>query len=310
MVRQIVDRCSGTARRAGKSGEVGSDPTVLATDTFDQQDSMISPQAHRRHLRRQECNDMTWSEQIAHFQWPPPRRRPISMASSRPVAKFMRAALASHRPPSVSMSVDGVLCFRTGYSRRRLARWHAFSRRRRRRIAHVEGEYPLSTRPSCSRIPCASSEILGYPIADSVLMSLAPLLGRVETNRREHPAWHWHRGFIALALLWARVAGHRRTDAGCAGVHRRRDLRPERARTARVPRGRFETHASLEAVIPAWKTTLAVFPTLGDAHEVTYSMLPWIARIVYHDIGGEPLGRVGEQALRRHAATRSCRLVA
>jgi hypothetical protein len=54
----------------------------------------------------------------------------------------------------------------------------------------------------------------------------------------------------------------------------------------------IEMHADIAAVLPAWRTTLAVVPALSDAGEVTYSMLPWIARIVYHDIGGRPVGDV------------------
>jgi hypothetical protein len=45
--------------------------------------------------------------------------------------------------------------------------------------------------------------------------------------------------------------------------------------------------------MPAWKTTLAVVERLVDVLELEYETLFWMARIVYHDIGGEPLARAG-----------------
>jgi len=136
-------------------------------------------------------------------------------------------------------------------------------------------------------------QILGYPIADSVLASLAPLLERIDTDRREHPAWHWHRGFMALALrvepVWRGIAG---LTPGAPTFTAGATFGPNVQGLLAYLGAAIETHASLDTVLPAWKTTLAVYPQLHGARQVSFSILPWIARVVYHDIGAMPVGEV------------------
>ena len=56
----------------------------------------------------------------------------------------------------------------------------------------------------------------------------------------------------------------------------------------------IENHGHLEDVLSAWKTFLAIVPGLFNADQVNFESLFWIARIVYHDIGGESLGSAGD----------------
>ena len=39
----------------------------------------------------------------------------------------------------------------------------------------------------------------------------------------------------------------------------------------------------------------ATFDALWQAHELNFETLFWLARIVYHDIGGQSFERAGEQ---------------
>lgn len=71
----------------------------------------------------------------------------------------------------------------------------------------------------------------------------------------------------------------------------------------------IEHRAGLDAVLPAWRTLLAIAPELHDADQLRYPMLLWIARIVYHDIGGQPLGEVAERLYADVQAARSSRHV-
>ena len=52
--------------------------------------------------------------------------------------------------------------------------------------------------------------------------------------------------------------------------------------------------------MPAWKTYVAVTPQLSTAKQSSFENLFWVARLIYHDIAGEPLGRVGERLTRTY----------
>jgi hypothetical protein len=238
---------------------------------------------------------MSWTELVAHFQRGAGRHTDADHARFIEPRREMHARGAWQAIDNViDGAMRGFIAFGPDYSRRRQGPLHAYVVDSvATYLLTVEGEYPLSTMPFELADSANFFQILGYPIEDSVLASLAPLLARIETNRREHPAWHWHRGFMALALhvgpVWQGIAG---LTPGALSFSAGATFGPNVQGLLAYLGAAVETHANLEAVIPAWKTTLAVFPTLRDAHEVTYSMLPWIARIVYHDIGGLPVGEV------------------
>jgi hypothetical protein len=238
---------------------------------------------------------MTWGKQVAHFQ------RLVGRDTDEDHAAYVASKRALHERGAwnaidniIDDAICGLIAFGPEFSRHRLGPLHAYvADSVAAYLLTVEGEYSLSTMPFELADSANFFQILGYPIANSVLASLAPLLERIETNRREHPAWHWHHGFMALALhvapVWRGIAG---LTTGAPSFTACAAFGPNVQGLLAYLGAAIETHATLEAVIPAWKTTLAVFPALRDAREVTYSILPWIARVVYHDIGAMPVGEV------------------
>jgi len=238
---------------------------------------------------------MSWTELVAHFRRVAGRHTDADHARFIEPRREMHARGAWQAIDSViGGAMRGFIAFGPEYSRHRHGPLHAYvADSVAAYLLTVEGDYPLSTMPFELADSANFFQILGYPIADSVLASLAPLLERIDTDRREHPAWHWHRGFMALALrvepVWRGIAG---LTPGVPSFTADAAFGPNVQGLLAYLGAAIEMHASLDAVMPAWKTTLAVFPTLSDAHQVTYSMLPWIARIVYHDIGGMPLSEV------------------
>lgn len=52
--------------------------------------------------------------------------------------------------------------------------------------------------------------------------------------------------------------------------------------------------ARFEDVEPAWRSFMESADPLIDAHQIDYVLITWVARIVYHHIGRQPLGSVGD----------------
>jgi hypothetical protein len=63
--------------------------------------------------------------------------------------------------------------------------------------------------------------------------------------------------------------------------------------------GAVETHATIEEVWPAFEESVFNFPGREQAGEFDGSCLFWVARIVHHQIGGQPLGETAAW-LHRH----------
>lgn len=241
---------------------------------------------------------MTWSEQIAHFQW-------LASAEEGDIDDYVarrRKLQESGDWQAIdhlgNESVHGFFGNGPAYSRRTVGSMAALlpAATAAYRVS-VEGEYPLSTATLSVLDTVCLFEILGESVDASILAGLADLLGRVETSRKdESRAAHWHRGFTALAVcepsVWRGVAGLMpgplEFRAGAAFGPNVQGLLAHLAAA-------IEHRAPLNDVMPAWKTTLAVVERLVEVLELKYETLFWIARIVYHDIGGEPLGRVGER---------------
>jgi len=129
----------------------------------------------------------------------------------------------------------------------------------------------------------------------ALLARLAPLLGRIATSRRDDRAEHWHRGFAALALnkpaVWRGIAG---LPPGGLAFRRGESFGPNVQGLLGYLAAAVEHRAAVPDVMPAWKTLLAAFGALNGAGELDFETLFWVVRIVYHDLGGEPLGRTGE----------------
>jgi hypothetical protein len=167
-----------------------------------------------------------------------------------------------------------------------------------RYLSTVDGDHPLSTMTLEILEAINLFDVLGFDMDRRLYDRCADLLARVQTSRNDTDLrWtHWEKGFIALALnaepAWRDVAGlmpgpvpfspGRKFGANIQGllVHLA---------------GAIGSHAGLDDVMPAWTETLVEFRAIYRAHELNYEVLPWIARLIYHEVGREPLGRVAER---------------
>ena len=140
-------------------------------------------------------------------------------------------------------------------------------------------------------------EIVGLEVPPQVLGSFRPLIVRVETDHRDIPGRHWTKALVALALGerlgWIAIAGFLPTQ-----------------NVPFVPRATFEfnmqgliahlggallTGATFDDVSPAWRQLMAVAVTLMDVHQIDERVILWVARIVFHHIGKQPLSTVGDR---------------
>jgi hypothetical protein len=162
----------------------------------------------------------------------------------------------------------------------------------------VAGEYPLSAGTLDVFDAPNFLQLIGSDVSADALSAVAPLLSRIDTRRRDPMlAWcHWHRGFIALALrvpsVWRGIAG---LSESALGFRPGEPAGPSVQQLLLYLASAIENRAAAADVLPAWKSTLTLFHALWQAHELNFETLFWLARIVYHDIGGNPLGRVGER---------------
>ena len=140
-------------------------------------------------------------------------------------------------------------------------------------------------------------EIVGLDISPEVLGSFRPLLVRIETDHDDMPERHWTKALVALALGerlgWIAIAGFLPTQ----GV-------------PFVPRATFEFNvqglishlggailsgATLDDVLPAWHQFMALAVTLRKVRQVDNQVIFWVARVVFHHIGKQPLSTVGDR---------------
>ena len=242
---------------------------------------------------------MTWSKQVAHFQ------RLAGSDSEEHLAKYISLKRAHHEAGIwnsiqyvVEHALPGFFGLGPEYSRRTVAPIYAFVPQAvSAYLKTVEGEYPLSTMPFELLDSTNFFALLGYSVPGEALTSLAQLLSRIETSRHdpESVSWHWQRGFMALALrkdpVWRGIAG---LMPGPLAFTPGESFGPNVQGLLRYLAAATENRARVEDVMPAWKTFLAVFLSLYNARQVNFETLFWIARIVYHDIGGESLGSAGD----------------
>ena len=140
-------------------------------------------------------------------------------------------------------------------------------------------------------------EIVDLDVPPEVLNSFRSLILRVETDRNDIAGDHWCKGLLSLAL------NERRGWAPIAGLAPSHDV-------PFVPRAIFEFNmqglighlggamssgAPLADVLPAWHQFMGVAIMLRKVRQIDDQVILWVARVVFHHIGREPLGTVGDR---------------
>jgi hypothetical protein len=190
-----------------------------------------------------------------------------------------------------------------------IARGPAFVRRELEPIQHIlpqsvaaylrdcVGDYALSSMIFEYSDATNLFEIVGIDVPPEVLGSFRPFMPRVDTDRRDMPASHWTKALTSLAL------GEPLGWVGIAGFLLSQEI-------PFVPGATFEFNvhglighlggallsgASLEDVLPAWHQFMALAVTLMDVGQIDEQVILWVARIVFHHIGKQPLGTVADR---------------
>lgn len=240
---------------------------------------------------------MFWNEQIEHFRW-------LASTEVAHREEYIQRRREQHDAGEwqaidhlASEGLHGFFGNGPAYSHETIGAMASFLPAAVATYAEeVSGEQPLSTAALGVLDTVCMYELMGCAVDPALLARLAPLLGRVETSRHDDRAKHWHRGFAALALksaaVWRGIAG---LAPGALTFSPGESFGPNVQGLLGYLAAAVEHRAAVADVEPAWKTLLAAFGALYDAGELDFEALFWIARVVYHDIGGEPLGRAGER---------------
>ena len=125
---------------------------------------------------------------------------------------------------------------------------------------------------------------------------------RTERNSR-FAAWHHARALAGIALGEKAIY---RNPVGAEVLFKETLPFTPYARHGRNPQsflahlaGAVETHAAIEEVWPAFEEFVLNFPGHEQTEEFDGACLFWVARIVHHQIGGQPLGQTAAW-LHRH----------
>ena len=59
--------------------------------------------------------------------------------------------------------------------------------------------------------------------------------------------------------------------------------------------GAVDQHAPIADVLPAWADLLQNYAAMRSANSIDAGTLLWIARVVFHRIGGFPVGEVAQR---------------
>jgi len=190
-----------------------------------------------------------------------------------------------------------------------VARGPAFVRREVEPIKHIlpqsvaacvrdrVGDYTLSSMTFEGTDATNLFEIVGFEVSQAVLGSFRPLILRVETHPQDIPERHWTKGLVSLAL------GEHLGWVPIAGFNRVQDVPFVRGATFEFNvqglighlGGALLSGAALEDVLPAWHQFMALAVTLMDVHQIDEQVILWVARVVFHHIGKQPLGTVGDR---------------
>jgi len=140
-------------------------------------------------------------------------------------------------------------------------------------------------------------EIVGFDVPPEVLASFRPLLVRVETCHDDMPASHWTKALVSLALGerlgWIAIAGFRPTE-NVPFVSRATFEFNMQGLLAHLG-GALLAGAAIDDVLPAWHQFMGLAVTLMDVRQIDEQVILWVARIVFHHIGHQPLGTVGDR---------------
>ena len=139
--------------------------------------------------------------------------------------------------------------------------------------------------------------IVGLEVPPEVLESFRPLILRVETEPRGMPERHWTKALVSLAL------GEHLGWVPIAGFHRVQDVPFVRGATFEFNVQGLIGHlgsalvsgASIDDVLPAWHQFMALAVTLTKVRQVDNQVILWVTRVVFHHIGEQPLGTVGDR---------------
>jgi len=195
------------------------------------------------------------------------------------------------------------------YARMLIARGPAFVRRELEPIKHVlpssvaayvkdcVGDYTLSSMLFEYVDATNIFEIAGLDVPPNVFELFRPLLVRVGTDHRDMPESHWTKALVSIALGerlgWVAIAGFCPTQE-----------------VPFVPRATFEFNmqgliahlggailsgATLDDVLPAWHQFMALAVTLRKVRQVDNQVILWVARVVFHHVGKQPLSTVGDR---------------
>lgn len=134
-------------------------------------------------------------------------------------------------------------------------------------------------------------EIAGADLSPASRAAVLDWFRHTQTKPRDsQPVWYWTTVFGALALD-TKIPSPKSRSKIEPGTTFESDLEG----LATYLRDAISTKASLEDVRAAWEDLVDYADALHDAELADSATVLWIARIVYHRIGGVPLGDVAQR---------------
>jgi hypothetical protein len=242
---------------------------------------------------------MSWTDYRAHAD------RQITDFGLDDFRSQLAERLSQHRQGSAA-AADRLA---SPLSRMLIARGPAFVRDELRPIEHIlrgavaayvqecAGDHSLS--PMLFEYTNATNlfEIVGVAVPPEVMESFRPLILRVETDLRDVPPAHWTKGLVAIVLDqpagWAPIAGF--ASAQEVSFVPGATFGPNVQGLIGHLGSAVRSGAVLDQVLPAWRQFLGVATTLRGARQIDEQVIHWTARIVFHHIGKQPLGTVGQR---------------
>ncbi len=158
-----------------------------------------------------------------------------------------------------------------------------------------EGDHDISTMIFEMTDATNAFECIGFEVPQAVLESFRPYLTRV-MDEPDIIKDRWSKGLVALALderwVWAPIAGYL-PDQPVPFVPGQQ-FGPNMQGLIAYLGGARLAGASFADVEPAWRSFMAMANSLFAIRHTNYNIILWVARIVFHHIGGRPLGTVAD----------------
>jgi hypothetical protein len=140
-------------------------------------------------------------------------------------------------------------------------------------------------------------ECLGFPMADATWATMRAWIPRFEVSRNDKSVFYfWNAGLIAIALgdraAARRIAGHRGDGAIPfeAGATFQMNIRGFLQHLVSA----IEAGAAADDVMPAFHELVGNYPRYEDGKAADEATLLWAARIVHHQLGGQPLSTTAQ----------------